>query len=65
MNDVLKEYNEMKKKIKNKKFKELIHPLGLARQKFIDDFSIFINQCDCIIWSVEKIIKMQEQKTEE
>ena len=50
MNNVLKEYNEMKKKKKNKKkFKELIHPLGLARQKFIDDFSIFINQCDCII----------------
>ena len=62
MNNVLKEYNEINK---NKKFKELIHPLGLARQKFIYDFNIFINQCDCIIWSVEKIIKMQEQQTEE
>ena len=60
INNVLKEYEEMKEEIKN--LKNLI--------KFMEYFSLFIKQFYCIMWSVEKIQevkiqKLQEQKTKE
>ena len=60
INNVLKEYNRMKKKSKIDRLNQ-----------FIKDFSLFIKQCyRIIVWSVEKIQsvkiqKLQGQKTEE
>ena len=53
--------NVIKNEKRNQKFKELI--------KFIEDFSWFMKQNCCIVWSVEKIQKvkiqkLQRQKTE-
>ena len=53
--------NVIKNEKRNQKFKELI--------KFIEDFSWFMKQNCCFVWSVEKIQKvkiqkLQRQKTE-
>ena len=36
--------------------------MDLAICQFIDDFSLIIKQCCCIVWSVEKIQKVQIPK---
>ena len=51
VNNVLKEYDDMKEEIQNERLKQ-----------FIEDFGLFINQCYCIIWSIEKIQKVKTQK---
>ena len=38
------------------------HPSNLAAQNFIEDFSLFIIQPYCIVWSVEKIQKAKNPK---
>ena len=55
INNVVKEYNEKKK---NKKFKDLILSSDLATRKFVENFSLSMKQCYCIVWSVEKIQKV-------
>ena len=59
INNVLKQYDEMKEKIKNLKT-QIVHQI----------FYLFIKQCYCIVWSAEVIQKVriqnfQGQKTEE
>ena len=34
----------------------------LAMPKFIDNFGLFVKQCCCIVWSVEKMQKVKIQK---
>ena len=46
INNVVKKYSEKKK---NQKFKDLIHPLDLATRKFIENFSLSMKQCYCIV----------------
>ena len=60
INNMLKEYEQMKEEIKNL----------TTFSKFIKDFSLFLRQLYHIIWSPEKIQKikiqkLQDQKTEE
>ena len=60
INNVLKEYEQMKEKIKNL----------TTFSKFIKDFSLFLRQLYHVTWSPEKIQKIkiqksQDQKTEE
>ena len=51
INNVLKEYGKMKKNIKNSRL-----------EQFIKDFSLFIKQCYHIVWSGEKIQKVNTKK---
>ena len=46
INNVIKEYNEKKK---NKKFKDLILSSDLATRKFVENFSLSMKQCYCIV----------------
>ena len=49
--NVLKEYDDIKEEIKN---------LGL--KQLIEEFSLFTKQCYRILWSVQKIQKVEVQK---
>ena len=51
INNVLKEYDDIKEEIKN---------LGL--KQLIEEFSLFTKQCYRILWSVQKIQKVEVQK---
>ena len=48
INNVLKEYDNVEKEIKN--------------LKIIEDFSLFIKRCYRIVWSVEKNTESKNQK---
>ena len=58
MNNVIKEYGDMKEKIKTL---GTSWPFRLNSRQFIEKFSLFIKQCYCIVWSVEKIQKVKTQ----
>ena len=51
INNVRKDYDNIKEEIKT-----------LTLKQFIEYFSLFIKQCCCIVWNVEKIQKIKIQK---
>ena len=59
VNNLLKEYNNMKEEIKNL---ACVAKVSDCTRQFIKNFSLFIKQCYLIVGSVEKILKVKTQE---